>query len=43
MFEFGHSLPIIVVTVLTVVGCGIVSGAFFAFSTFAIQAKSGAA
>ncbi|MFC7625185.1 DUF1772 domain-containing protein [Microlunatus sp. GCM10028923] len=36
MVQLGPSLPIIVVAVLTVIGCGIVSGAFFAFSTFAI-------
>lgn len=37
MHELGPSLPMIIVAVLTAVGCGIVSGAFFAFSTFAIQ------
>ncbi|GAB3758517.1 anthrone oxygenase family protein [Microlunatus parietis] len=37
MVELGPSLPLIVVAALTAVGCGIVSGAFFAFSTFAMQ------
>lgn len=38
MFELGPSLPLIIIAVLTAVGSGIVSGAFFAFSTFAIKA-----